>query len=51
MEVKNDQLGYNEKTFMSVFYAYILVFSVAIYKQNYRTGNSVCEKCTKFYLK
>ena len=34
MAVKNGQLGYNESTFMSRFYAYTLRFSVAIYKQN-----------------
>ena len=35
MAVKNGQLGYNESTFMPIFYAYTLGFSVAIYKQNY----------------
>ena len=34
MAVKNSQLGYNESTFMPIFYAYTLGFSVAIYKQN-----------------
>ena len=32
--VKNDQTGYNESTFMPIFCAYNLGFSVAIYKQN-----------------
>ena len=30
MAVKNSQLSYNESTFMSIFYAYALGFSVAI---------------------
>ena len=30
MAVKNSQLGYNESTFMSIFYDYPLGFSVAI---------------------
>ena len=34
MAVKNGQLGYNESTFMPIFYVYTLGFSVAIYKQN-----------------
>ena len=34
MAVKIGQLGYNESTFMPIFYAYTLGFSVAIYKQN-----------------
>ena len=34
MAVKNGQLGYNESTFMPIFYAYNLGFSVEIYKQN-----------------
>ena len=51
MSVKNGQLGYNESTFMSIFYAYTLGFSVAIYKSKIRTENSVCEKCTISYLK
>ena len=34
MAVKNGQLGYHESTFMPIFYAYTLGFSVAIYKQN-----------------
>ena len=34
MALKNGQLGYNESTFMHIFYAYTLGFSVAIYKQN-----------------
>ena len=34
MTVKNSQLGYNESTFMSMFYAYTRGFLVAIYKQN-----------------
>ena len=34
MTVKNVQIGYNESTFMPIFYAYTLGFSVAIYKQN-----------------
>ena len=33
--VKNGQIGYNESTFMLIFYAYTLGFSVAIYKQNW----------------
>ena len=32
--VGNGQLGCNESTFMPIFYAYTLSFSVAIYKQN-----------------
>ena len=32
--VKNGQIGYNESTFMPIFYAYTFGFSVAIYKQN-----------------
>ena len=32
MAVKIGQLGYNESTFMPIFYAYTLGFSVAIYK-------------------
>ena len=35
MTVKNGQIGYNESTFMPIFYAYILGFSVAIYKENW----------------
>ena len=31
---KNGQIGYDGSAFMSMFYAYILGFSVAIYKQN-----------------
>ena len=50
MTVKNGQIGCNERTFVPIFYAYTLGFTVAIYKQN-RTGNSVCEKCTISYLK
>ena len=38
MAVKNGQLGYNESTFMPIFYGYTL-------------GFSVCEKCTISYLK
>ena len=34
MAVKNGQLGYNESTFMPIFYAYTLGFSVVIYKPN-----------------
>ena len=34
MIVKNGQPGYNEGTFMPIFYAYTLGFSVTIYKQN-----------------
>ena len=34
MAVENGQLGYNESTFMRIFYAYNLGFSEAIYKQN-----------------
>ena len=34
MAVKKGQLGYNESTFIPIFYAYTLGFSVAIYKQN-----------------
>ena len=34
MAVKNGQLGYNESTFMPIFYACTLGFSVEIYKQN-----------------
>ena len=34
MAVKNGQLGYNESTFMLIYYAYTLGFSVATYKQN-----------------
>ena len=34
MAVKNRQLGYNESSFMPLFCAYTLGFSVAIYKQN-----------------
>ena len=34
MAVKNGQLGYNGSTFMPIFHAYALGFSVAIYKQN-----------------
>ena len=34
MAVKNDQLGFNESTFMPISYAYTLDFSEAIYKQN-----------------
>ena len=34
MAVKNGQLGYNESTFMPIFFAYTLGFPVAIYKQN-----------------
>ena len=30
MAVKNGQLGYNESTFMPIFYAYALGFSVAM---------------------
>ena len=32
--VKNGPIGYNEITFMAIFHAYTLGFSVAIYKQN-----------------
>ena len=32
--VKTRQLGYNESTFIPIFYAYTLRFSVAIYKEN-----------------
>ena len=32
MVVKNGQLGYNESTFMPIFYAYTLGFLVAIYQ-------------------
>ena len=38
MAVKNGQLGYNESTFMPIFYAYSL-------------GFSDCEICTISYLK
>ena len=34
MAVKNGQLGYNESTFMPIFDAYTLGFSVAICKKN-----------------
>ena len=34
MAVKNGQLGYNESTFMPIFYAYTLGFSEEKYKQN-----------------
>ena len=34
MAVKSGQIGYNESTFMPIFYAYTLGFSVAICKQN-----------------
>ena len=34
MAVKNVQLGYNESTFIPIFYAYTRGFSVAIYNQN-----------------
>ena len=34
MAVKNGRIGYNESTFMPIFYAYTLGFSGAIYKQN-----------------
>ena len=34
MAVKNGQLGYDQSTFMPIFYAYTLGFSVAIHKQN-----------------
>ena len=34
MAIKNSQLGYNESTFISIFYAYTLGFTVAICKQN-----------------
>ena len=34
MAVKYGQLDYNESTFMPIFYACTLGFSVAIYKQN-----------------
>ena len=34
MVVRNGQIGYNESTFMPIFYAYTLGFSVAIYKKN-----------------
>ena len=34
MAVKNGQLGYNRSIFMSIFYAYTLGFSVAMYKEN-----------------
>ena len=34
MAVKNGQLVYNESTFMPIFYAYTLGFSVAVYKQS-----------------
>ena len=33
MAVKNSQLGYNESTFMPIFYACTLGFLVAIYQQ------------------
>ena len=49
MVVKNGQLGFNESTFMPIFYAYTSGFSVALLSK-IRTGNSVCKKCTISYL-
>ena len=34
MAVKNGQLGYNESTFMPIFYASTLAFSEVICQQN-----------------
>ena len=34
MAAKNGQLGFNESNFMPISYAYTLVFSEALHKQN-----------------
>ena len=45
MAVKNGQIGYNESTFLPIFYAYTFGFSVATYKQNQNWKLSLRKMC------